>query len=205
MATNSFVEIDIPGAVELADLTGIFYDFESAKHFATQLKEMLERNPPDYSLVEPMTTAILVRYSRPFTTGVRRMIKKNEIKTLSSAQRDAHDRFRLWRDKHIAHSVNVFEENQLVARYWVERFDVEGFSSVECNVSQLIGMSLHDTEMVIELATHFIEELKPSLKLEKEKLLERVRSLPRAQVIAMAKPAIVPHMKDVGRVRKKRL
>lgn len=203
MATNTFVEIDIPEAVELADLTGISHDFESAKQFATQLKDMFEREPPDYSLVEPMTTAILVRYSRPFTTGVRRRIKETELETLSIEQRAAHDRFRLWRDKHIAHSVNAFEENHPVARYYVERFNDEGFTSVECNSNQLIGMSLHDVEMIIELAVHFIEELKPRIKREKERVLEIVRSLPREQVLGMAKPARVPHMKDVGKVRKR--
>ena len=48
MATNTFVEINIPEATELADLTGIVHDFESAKQFATQLKEMFERQPPNY-------------------------------------------------------------------------------------------------------------------------------------------------------------
>jgi len=203
MATNTFVEIDIPAAAELADLTGISNDFENAKQFATQLKEMLERQPPDYSLVEPMTTAILVCYSRPFTTGVRRRIKGTDLGSLSPEQRSAHDRFRLWRDKHIAHSVNVFEENQPVARYWAERFDDEGFTSIECNSSQLIGMSMRDAEMIIELATHFIEELNPRIKHEKEKVLEIVQSLSREQVLAMAKPARAPNMKDVRKVRNK--
>jgi hypothetical protein len=203
MATNTFVEIDIPEALHLADLSGIVHDFEGAKYFATQLKEMLARNPPEYSLVEPMTTAILVRYSRPFTTGVRRRIKEEDLETLSPEQRETHDHFRLWRDKHIAHSVNVFEENQPVARYWVERFDDEGFTSIECNQSQLIGMSLNDVEMVIELATHFIEELKLRLKREKEKVLAVVQSLPKQQVLGMAKPAHAPNVNDVAKVRKR--
>lgn len=203
MATNTFIEIDIPEALDLADLTGIVNDFERAKHFAIQLKEMLGKNPPDYSLVEPMTTATLVCYSRPFTSGVRRRIKENELVTLSPKQRVAHDHFRLWRDKHIAHSVNVFEENQPVARYWVERFEDEGFTSVECNSSQLIGMSMHDVEMIIELATHFTEELKPVLKREREKVLEVLRSLPKEQVLGMAKPARALSVNDVAKVRKR--
>ena len=87
MATNTFLEIDIPEAADLADLTGISYDFESAKRFAIQLKEMLNRERPDYSLVDPITIAILVRYSRPFTTGVRRRIGDTELGTLSFDQR----------------------------------------------------------------------------------------------------------------------
>ena len=60
-----------------------------------------------------------------------------------------------------------------------------------------------DVEMIIELAVHFIKELKPRIKREKERVLEIVRSLPREQVLGMAKPVRVPHMKDVGKVRKR--
>jgi len=203
MATNTFVEINIPQALDLADLTGIVNDFESVKHFAAQLKGMLMRYPPDYSLVKPMTTAILVRYGRPFTTGIRRRIKDHELVTLSPEQRLAHDYFRLWRDKHIAHSVNVFEENQPVARSWVERFDDEGFTSISCNSNQLIGMSFKDVEMVIGLATHFTEELNPILKREEGKVLSIVRSLPKEQILRMAKPARAPKISDVAKVRKR--
>ena len=123
--------------------------------------------------------------------------------TLSSKQREAHNRFRLWRSRHIAHSVNVFEENQPIARYWVKRFDEEGFTSVECNSHLLVWMSSHDIEMVIELTTHFIEKLKPLIKAEKEKVLEIIRSLPKEKVFAMAKPVKVPKIKDVGKIRKR--
>lgn len=149
MATNKFVEIEINEAEHLADLTGIVHDFERTKHFAEQLKEMIEGG--NHSVHEPMTIAILVRYSRPFVSGVRYRLNETDLGEFSPDQRAAHDRFILWRNKHIAHSVNVFEENQPVARYWAERFDDEGFTSVECNSSELVGMSLRDVEMVIEL------------------------------------------------------
>lgn len=204
MATNKFVEIDIPEAVDLADLTGIIHDFEKSREFATQLRGMFERNPPDFSLVEPMTIAILVSYSRPFTTGVRRWSKEDELLNLSSEQRDAHNRFRCWRDKHISHSVNVFEDNQPVARYWVERFDDEGFTSVSCNSSQLIGMSLCDIQMVIDLATHFISRLRSCVKTEEERVLKAIRLLPKQQVLSMAKPVRELNMNDVAKARKRR-
>ena len=205
MATNAFVPINIEEAEHLADLTGISHDFETTKQFATQLKEMLEGGP-SHPLHEPMTTAILVSYSRPFKKGKRHFLgKQTDLETLSQEQRFAHDKFLLWRDKHIAHSVNVFEENQPIARYWVERFDDEGFTSVECNSIILTGMSLHDVEMVIELATHFIEELKQQITREKKKVLEVLQSLPRDQVLTMAKPVKVSSMKDVGKNRKQRI
>nr|VFK48788.1 MAG: hypothetical protein BECKTC1821E_GA0114239_11322 [Candidatus Kentron sp. TC] len=212
ITTNTFVEIDIPEARDLADMTGIALDFKKTKRFATELKEILGKtfsgeiyaeNQYCHNLVEPMTIAILVCYSRPFTTGVRCKLKENDfMEMLSPEQKTAHRNFRLWRDKHIAHSVNVFEDNQPVARYVVERFDDEGFCSVECNSSQIIGMSMYDVEMVIELTTHFIEELESRLKREKQKVLTAVRALPRQQVLGMRKSPHNAKIEDVSKTRK---
>ena len=202
MATNSFVEIDIPEAAELADLSGVLLDFEATKRFAVQLKIMLAEENPEYSSWEPMTTAILVRYSRPFANGRRQRLREEDLRTLSSTQRKSHDRFRNWRDKHIAHSVNVFEDNQPVARYWVERFDDEGFTSVECNSHQLVGLSSSDIDQVIELTSHFIEYLKPRIRAEKKKVLTIVRTMPKEDVLAMKKPLNVPKVEDAGKERR---
>jgi len=199
MATK-FVEIDIKEAEHLADLTGIVLDFKMTKRFAEQHIEMLDGGVA-HRLHEPMTIAILVRYSRPFASGVRHSLTKRDLEGLSPKQRESHDQFLNWRNKHIAHSVNIFEENQPVARYWVERFDDEGFTSVECNSTQLVGMSLCDVKMIIELATYFIKILKPQVKCENEKVLKVVNSLPREEILKMEKPVKVSSIKDVNKVR----
>ena len=202
MTTNSFVEIDIPQATEFADLSGMLLDFEAARYFAVQLKNILGEENPEYSLWEPMTTAILVRYSRPFAKGRRKRLGEDDLCTLSLVQREAHDRFRSWRDKHIAHSVNVFEDNQPVARYWVERFEDEGFTSIECNSHQLVGLSSSDIDQVIDLTTHFIENLTPRIKVEQNKVLTIIRSMPKEDVLAMKKPLHVPRVEDAGKERR---
>jgi len=204
MATNTFVEIDIPEAVDLADLTGVRNDFDKSKRFAIYLKGMFERNPADFSLAEPMTIAILIIYNRPFTKGVRHWNREEDIKNLSTEHREAHNRFRFWRDKHITHSVNPFEDNQPIARYWVERFDDEGFTSVSCNSSELIGMSLCDVEMIIDLSNYFISRLQHRIEIEENRVLEAIRLLPKQQVLSMKKSAKLPNMDDIGKARKRR-
>ena len=62
MAANTFVEIDLPEATDLADLTGIQVDLASTRNFARMLKKVFESEKPDLDLVEPLSTAILVRY-----------------------------------------------------------------------------------------------------------------------------------------------
>ena len=206
MAANTFVEIQLPKAADLADLTGIQVDLQSARDFAKLLKNLLESERPDWQLVEPLSTAILVRYSRPFVKGIRRWLGSEALRALSAEQRKKHEHLRLFRDKHIAHSVNAFEDNQPVARYWVERVKDEGITSVECNHTRISGLSSADIEAVIELTTAMLEYVEESLAKEKAKVLAIVRSMPLENVLSSTRQGPrLPASGDVGRSRKRLL
>ena len=205
MATNAFIEIDLREASDLADLTGIRYDLESARSFAQMLKGEYEAAQTNWALADPLTAAILVRYSRPFVTGVRtRRLTEEALNVLSEPQRQKHDRLRAFRDKHVAHSVNAFEENQPVARYWVERVQKEGITSVECNHMRVVGLSLDDIEDVIELATEMIAHVDDRLAREKAMVLEVVRAMPVEEVLGRAiKEPAAPDPAKIGRRRRR--
>lgn len=204
VATNTFVEIDILEAANLADLTGIRYDLDSARSMARQLAKMFEQGKSDWELVDPMSTAILVRYSRPFVTGVRKPLGEEALKVLSGRQREKHDQLRAFRDKHIAHSVNAFEENQPVARYWVERVKDEGITSIECNHTRVAGLSSADLEDIVELTTTMLSYVESRLQEEKTKVLEIVRRMPIDQVLAQSrKGPVLPDLKKINERRKK--
>ena len=177
MTVHAFVEIEMPDAEVLADLTGIRYDLQSARSLARKLQSVMARQKPDYELVDALTTAILVRYSRPFSGGVRKWPAEDALNELSEHQRDKHERFRNFRDKHIAHSVNAFEENQPIARYVEGREHAEGVYSVECHHGRVVGLSSSETVNVIELTTALVEYVDRLLVMEKETLLAKVRSI----------------------------
>ena len=202
MATNAFVNIYLTEAADLADLTGIRYDLHSAHSFAQDLKNIFEAERPNWRLVDPLSIAILVRYSRPFVTGVRTNLKEEALNTLSRPQREKHDQLRAFRNKHIAHSVNEYEENQPVARYWVERVQEEGITSVECNHKRVVGLSLEDVENVIELTTALLSYVDQCLEREQTKVLKIVRSMPLKNVLSKATtgPAI-PSPKRIDKPR----
>src|SRR6185312_16072634 len=111
MATNTFAEICLPEARLLADLTGICYDLERARDFATRLKSALAIRSQDSSLVEPLTIASIVQYCRPFSGGKRVNVNERLLAVFTKNQRDMHDWIRAVRDRHIAHSINTFEES----------------------------------------------------------------------------------------------
>ena len=184
MAVHTFVEFEIPEAEALADLTGIRYDLESVRSFAKNFQSIVEGEQPDYGLIDALTTAILVRYSRPFSEGIRKWQIKDALDWMSEEQRRKHERFREFRNKHIAHSINAFEENQPIARYVEGRENSEGVYSVECHHGRVVGLSSGEIEDVVELTTVMIGYVDRLLDIEKKTLLEKVRSMSFDQLLS---------------------
>ena len=202
MATNTFVQIDLPEATDLADLTGIQIDLATARDFAKMVNEIFESEKPDLSLVDPLSTAVLVRYSRAFVTGVRTRLGEDALQHLNAAQRQKHDQLRAFRDKHIAHSVNAFEENQPIARYRIGHVKEEGITSVECSHTSVSGLSSDDVEAVIELATAMLCYVDSRLKEEKARILKIVRRMPIEEVLSKGqKFSQFPDLKKVHQRR----
>lgn len=114
MATTWPVAVELPEAALLADYTGIEHDLD----FVVDLCSYLEEHPVAPSIEpvgEAFSTALVVRYARCFTTGVRERVSDEIINSLPPEQRKLHDFLFKLRQKHIAHSVNAFEENRLMA------------------------------------------------------------------------------------------
>jgi hypothetical protein len=177
MATHTFASLDLPEAKRLADLTGIKHDLESAKELANRFANQLENEKWDSTLLDALSIAMLVRYSRAFVTGVRgRLMIENIL--LSAEQIAKHERLRAWRDKHVAHSVNAFEESQPVARFCLEKVREEGVYGVECNHGRVISLSLSESRSVIELSDVFLQYVESEIAEEKKKLLVLAGAIP---------------------------
>jgi len=203
MATNTFTEISLPETKLLADLTGISYDLEHAREFATRLKSALAFRSPDASLVEPLTIASIIQYCRPFSGGKRMNLNDRLLSVFSEDQKAKHAWIRSVRDRHIAHSVNTFEESQPVARYWLERVKDEGIASIECNHHRVIGLSRNDAEAIIELSTALLDYVAAWLKAEKATVLDMIRQMPLETILSDTnRKAYSPSMDNPQRTRR---
>ncbi len=100
--------------------------------------------------------------------------------------------------------MNTFEENQPVARYWVERVREEGFTSVECTHTRVIGLSSEDIDDVIDLATVMLSYVDRCREQEKSKVLKVVRTMPLEKVLSMAKEPTSPKTDNAYKSRKQR-
>ena len=85
-------------------------------HFDTQCAD----GYPASEIADAFSTAILIRYSRALASGARRGLGDEALDAPSLGQRESHERFRAFRDKHIADSVNAFEATRVQARYCAE-------------------------------------------------------------------------------------
>lgn len=187
MATHTFVELTCPEGETLADLTGVKLDLESAKEFSLKLQNMLSPYPND-PLIDPLSTAVLVRYFRAFGTGVRKkgqkILEEEGLQQLTDEQQKTHKYFKDFRNKHIAHSVNCFEENVVKAWYCVERVKEEGINDIGCDSNRVISLSLDDTYWMVELTDVLIKFVNRKIKDEKARLLKFVRAMPLEEVLS---------------------
>lgn len=205
MATNTFVDLNIPEARTLADLNGIRHDLTTAQEMAQKLRSVLQGAPSSESmlLMDALSTAIPIRYCRAFIDGKRDSALRQELlNVLDDSQHSRHQRLYKLRSMHVAHSVNAYEENQVVARYWVERVHEEGITSIEVNHARVTGLSTIAISDIEELVVVLVRYIDARMEQEKAKLLKIVRGLPITEVVSFPSHAFVPDLSAIGKPRK---
>jgi len=178
MATWKFVDLTIPEAKLLADLTGIENDLEATNQICDLILNQMALGTTESRFLEALTTAALVRYARSFTSGVRQRLPDSIINTLSEEQLTDHKWFINLRDKYIAHSVNAFEENHVVAYLVPEEVGHRRVSSISVQQSRLLCLSYDDFNRLKTLSLELKKQVAQSIKSEKERVLQTARKLP---------------------------
>ncbi len=186
MAENRYVHIDLLEAERLADLIGIQSDLTSAKNFAHLSLEAYqkERGPMSGVMSDALMTATLIRYARSFVGGVRQPLKSRAFAGLTDEKKRKHEWLLHVRNKYCAHSVNAFEENQPVARYWVGKPGHDGVESIGLMHTRLIGLGTNDFDAVIELSNHFLKHVEGEITKEQSTLLDIVKKIPLVELLA---------------------
>ncbi|MBW7835665.1 MAG: hypothetical protein H3C28_03410 [Sphingomonadales bacterium] len=183
MATYTKLAFNHPDAIALADYTGIARDLQSAIQYAKLLlayrQDKEERNS---ELIEPLCIATLVRYCRPFSSGVRSKLDIQHLSNLTDEQITLHEYLRTIRDKHIAHSVNCYELNQTMLQYCVERLDAEGYTHVVVDEERIICLSVSEITGLIEIAEIIIKSVTAFITEEKKRILQIVKNMPISEV-----------------------
>jgi hypothetical protein len=143
-------ELKSEKAKKLADYAAILLDLKFCIACCDRTIEVLEAKSEDVVLLRAMWTAALVSYARCFATGVRYGLTPGIFDHFQGEPQAAHNYYLQLRNKHIAHSVNPFE--QIVVGAVLSPKDAQE-RSVE-GIATLLGVNLSDSvESVGQLRT----------------------------------------------------
>jgi hypothetical protein len=189
-----------PKAEELAEIGGVLHDLEFAIATCTSLIAVLNRKNEGETtaqakgndfLVRALYTAALVTYVRCFTSGKRIKLDPDKIFSSAKGAIDLHNYYKNMRDKHIAHSVNPFEETSIAAV----------LSDPEIKPRRVLQVSLMTVMRVSELADGIVR-FRDLMKLAFELTKMRGNALS-AEVLAEARALDIDELsKRVGQAYK---
>jgi len=205
VATHTFVHFEHEEAATLARLASIHFDLWSTIHLCEFFEAQCAESTHGYAgseITDAFSTAILVRYSRAFASGVRQGLGEDALASLTPEQRANHERLRAFRDKHIAHSVNAFEDTRVQARYCLERVEQEGITGVSAAHSRVTGLSSKDVNETIELCKVLLSFIDGEIQTEEKRLLNILRAMPISEVLSRPSgPVLVPDHSKIGKRR----
>lgn len=201
-----FVDINIQEAYRLADLASIRDDLEATESICNLLhKEQMaiKKNTVDFTMSQALSAAAIVSYARAFKTSVRDNKLSDQIK--SALSEELHEKHK-WaidlRDKYVAHSVNSYEDNQVVASLFPEEHGHKGIFRITVRRTRLAALGNKNVTDLKTLCSTLIKQIDKLMKEEKDKVIEAAKLIPIDQLYALPPAANpVPNRSNVGKRR----
>jgi len=178
MAVWRFVNFCVKEAQLLADLTGVEVDLSATEDTCNLLLTKTSEEQADWTLVEALCSAALIRYGRAFASGIRAGVPNEVITSLSDELQEMHQYFKNLRDRWIAHSLNAFEENMVHAYLVPEERGPKSIASISVQHQRVITLSAMDITRLKSLAAEVRKHIATCIEQEKRKVLEYAQSLP---------------------------
>lgn len=161
----------------LASLQGIARDLESTINICKYLLTLLHQEKPDITMIDALTTAAVVKYARCFKTGCRDKIPQDYLKSLPDNLKANHDYFIDLRDKFIAHSVNIFEDNFVELEIWEESGNKK-LMGMGMGGRLRGGLGYQHLKDLISLCTKLSEIVSVNIFRERDRLLAYFKTVP---------------------------
>lgn len=183
-------ELKSENARQLADHAAILQDFKFCIACCDRAIESQRDDNKDVVLIRALWTAALVAYARCFASGVRYGLTPDLFDHFEGEPREAHEYYLELRNKHIAHSVNPFE--QIVIGAILSPPDAE-IRNVE-GIATLTGANLSDSIQSIEqlrtLATTALKHVAGAGKRLGAEVLEEAKGLSIDDLYKRATPRV---------------
>ena len=195
-------ELKSTKAKELADRAAIYQDLTFCVACCQRAIDNLGAETPDPVLTRALWTAALVSYARCFASGVRYGLTSDLFGHFEGEPREVHEYYLELRNKHIAHSVNPFEQiviGAILSASDAETKNVEGIATlVGTNVSE----SIQSIEQFRTLATTALKHIARAGKELTEEVLEEAKGLPIDDLYQRATPRVTIPLRKLASTRR---
>lgn len=209
MAIHQIATIDHPEAEKLCQLYSVDWDLASVIELCDSFGSQVKAAPHGIvssELHDVYTVTILVRFVRAVSTGLRNLARftTEDRGTLSPEMDRAWTYFDHLRDKHIAHSVNAFEEITIGFPYIVGEEDKAVITTLSTGGRRMVGLSDHQLHEMKQLCLALRAIVATKIAVENTRLLPILQSMPASQWTERGMRATPPldHAK-VGKPRKR--
>ena len=195
-------EVDFEEARLTADLMSYFQDLAFTIDALDQLQKLVDNNAKDNVLMGSLWIAALISYARCFSTGKRFALSEGLFENIEGGV-ECHQLYINLRNKHIAHSVNPFEQvvvGLVLSPPSSSERKVEGISILS---QKLLHFTSEGIQNLRRLALIALKEVEKRGKEYQEKALEVGKKIPIATLYAKASPrTVTPGPEQAGKARK---
>lgn len=133
--------------------------------------------PLDFVDWEALSTAASVAYARCFSSGVRDSLSQDDPTLADPELRTLHEFLMEFRNKHVAHSVNPFEQNSVTVHIGDAFASAQEIVSVTPRHTRQTGFTLELPERVQRLAQLWLTRVTEEIDAETLSLREILRTM----------------------------
>ena len=195
-------DVKFSEAKRLADLASILRDLQATVETCKRVVALLDSEEKDTVLLEGLWSAALVRYVRCFAFGKRYGLTEDVFEGLNGDPIGAHRWYKNIRDKHVAHSVNPYEQLRVGVILSPERSKQRKIIGVTTLSESYICAEKEGVKQLGMLAEVLIQKVKILGKECEDRVLEIAETLPIDQLYAKATSIFVaPGSEEAGKAR----
>jgi hypothetical protein len=200
MEETYVVQADYEEALKLADVYSILQELKSVMETCTRLRQLLKAEQKDWLLIESLWTAALIRYSRCFASGKRHGLSEDIYKDLPGDAVGVHRLYENLRNKHIAHSVNPFEQVKVGLILSSEKSQEKKVMEVSPFLMKLVATTDDDVRQLGALVKVLVNKLMKNGEQYEEEALRVGRSLPIDELYSLPRlRTVAPEPNDAGK------
>jgi hypothetical protein len=169
MAVYSYINIGLPEAKRLADLSGILDDLTSCLLYC---RKYVEGHPlhPD---LESYSTTLITKYTRCFSSGVRSEGQRGLEAVAVRVDEETHKFVCGLRDRHLSHSVSDLESHRV--RVWLNPEEKgRAVNNVNIESARYIGVG-SSLPKLDKLVAELIAWVQAEMRMEEGRLKEIVQ------------------------------